>query len=388
MRRQRRGEAVDPRDLGRELRDRIQDILDDPSMRGARLAQALDDLGGRADPGVFRTLLSMLAHFDVPEPQAHRTVVQIEEHRGALEQQLGRDPGFSVAALDFLSDLGDPSRSAGIEDAAPAEEVAAAQDGRGGDVTFLTLAAVEARRSERYRRPLAIAVLAPDGMPAGGEALRAGATALQDAARDVDIRAIPLGDGLVLILPHTDAARALLAAERLRAILRLGGGPPWSAGVAARAGPPWDPVTMLCDARLALATARQGGGDRSHPHRAERRGHPRRPVGGGLRATIHRDGGEHAVEIEDLSIGGACLRLGQRLEPGAVLRLTLREDGPRGRVATLPATTIRISEAPPPDDGPRFTAGVSFLPERGDRSEIAGLLAALATDADRDEGRR
>jgi hypothetical protein len=80
--------------------------------------------------------------------------------------------------------------------------------------------------------------------------------------------------------------------------------------VAACAVAPWDPEAMLRDARQALAKARQDGGDRSHAHRVERRGHPRRPVVGGLRAMLRRDGGQDAAEVVDLSIGGACLRLG------------------------------------------------------------------------------
>jgi len=388
MQRHRRGEALDPRDLGRQLRHRIQDILDDPSMRGARLSQTLDDLGGRADPGPFRTLLSMLALLDAPEPQAHRRVVQIEEHRGLLEQQLGRDPGFAVAALDFLRELGDPSWGTDTEDISDEKEAAAALGGREGDSTFLDLAAVEARRCARYRRPLALVLLAPDEAPAGGGALRAGAAALRDAARDIDERAIPLQDSLALLLPHTDLPRALLAAERLRAILLIGGGQRWSAGVTSCLAPPWDPAAILRDARQALKEARQRGGDRSQPHRLERRGHPRRPVDGGLQATIRRDGDEQAAAIEDLSIGGARLRLWQRLEPGAALRLTLREQGPRGRIVTLPASAIRIEEVPQPEDGPSYSAGVSFVPERGDRSGIAGLLAVLATETGPSEGRR
>ncbi len=379
---------MNPRDLGRELRDRIQEILDEPSMRGARLAQALDEIGGRDEPHAFRTLLLMLTRLDVPETQAHRTVVQIEEHRAMLEQQLGRDPGFAVAAHDLLSDVADPARGSGLDDVVSPEAPAGERDSGLGEASFLASAAVEGRRCERYGRPLSVVLLAPDAASAGGRELRAGATALRDAARDVDDRPIILEDSLALILPHTDAARALLTAERLRAVLRLGGDICWSAGVAAPAGAPPDPVTMLRDARRALATARQDGGDRSHAHRLERRGHPRRPAGSALRAIIRRDGDEHAAELVDLSIGGACLRLRQRPEPGAPLRLTLREDGPRGRVVTMQARTVRVSDAPRPDEGPPITAGVAFLPERGDRSVIAGLLAALAGDANQGPGRR
>lgn len=368
---------MDPHDHGRHVHERIREILDDPSMRGARLAQAIADLGATGFPGPFQSLLSLLTHLEIPEAQAHRTLVQIEDHRAALEQQLGRDPGLCVAALDYLSEiegsLRNPAFREGLAPALPPEKL----DSRPSDAAFLSRALVETRRSERYGRPLAFVLLVPDAQPAAGEVLEAAAAVLRDAVREADEMPAVLEDGLILILPHTAADAALRAADRFRDVLRTVRGDSWSAGLATREGAPLDPACMLRDARQAWRAAHLEGGRRSRVHRVERRSHPRREIRGGLTATVLRGGLESAAALEDLSIGGARLRVSEAVQPGSGLRLTIREEAPRGRVVTLPANVRRLAETPAPGVRLPFLAGIAFAPEGGDRSDIARLLADI-----------
>jgi diguanylate cyclase (GGDEF)-like protein len=84
----------------------------------------------------------------------------------------------------------------------------------------------EFRRSQRYRRPLTLLMLDLDrfkqfndtyGHLAGDQALRQTAEVLRQNARSVDILARYGGEEFAIILPETEASRALIQAERIRA---------------------------------------------------------------------------------------------------------------------------------------------------------------------------
>jgi diguanylate cyclase (GGDEF)-like protein len=84
----------------------------------------------------------------------------------------------------------------------------------------------EFRRSQRYRRPLTLLMLDLDrfkqfndtyGHLAGDQALRQTAEVLRQNARSVDILARYGGEEFAIILPETEASRALIQAERVRA---------------------------------------------------------------------------------------------------------------------------------------------------------------------------
>jgi len=90
---------------------------------------------------------------------------------------------------------------------------------------FYDQLAREFRRSQRYRRPLTLLMLDLDrfkhfndtyGHLAGDEALRETAEVLRQNARAVDILARYGGEEFAIILPETEASRALIQAERVR----------------------------------------------------------------------------------------------------------------------------------------------------------------------------
>jgi two-component system cell cycle response regulator len=91
---------------------------------------------------------------------------------------------------------------------------------------FQEALAIEARRVDRYGRPMTVALLDLDhfkrvndtlGHGAGDEALREVALRLRRAVRSTDVLARYGGEEFVVMLPETGVKNALQAAERLRA---------------------------------------------------------------------------------------------------------------------------------------------------------------------------
>jgi len=90
---------------------------------------------------------------------------------------------------------------------------------------FLERLQGEVERALRYQRPLSVVLLDLDhfkrvndthGHAAGDDVLRGAARALRSVCRDVDLPARWGGEELALLLPETDAAGALIVAERVR----------------------------------------------------------------------------------------------------------------------------------------------------------------------------
>ncbi len=372
---------MDPQDLRRTHQDEIGGILWDPALRGARLSEAIVDLGARHDIEPFRACLHRLAGLERPEAAARPLLEEIDRHRASLEARLGRDPGLGVAALDFLHGLEGTIRDPIFREEGEGAPRATRSAGPGSIDEILAL---EVRRGERFGRPLAVAVLAPDGEGATAEGtMNLAAAAVKEALRDTDqaVRLVP--QGFALILPCTPAGGAQQAAERLCRALRTATGTTWSAGLAACPDLAWDADALGSHAREALAAARAAGGDAARRFRPERRDHPRKGVGAALVATVRRDGAETPAEVRDLSVGGALLFTRARLDPGSEVQLALRETSARPREVLLPSRVVRAEvvhdEAAPGAAGePLRRAGVSFQAEAEARFRVAGLLAGIA----------
>ena len=97
-------------------------------------------------------------------------------------------------------------------------------------------------------------------------------------------------------------------------------------------------------------------------------------MGPGVAARLRRDGVESEIVVEDMSLGGALLSLGERIDPGAEVVLTLRPSAARPAALVIPSRVLRVSDGPVPGAAP-WRAAVVFPPER--RIRVAGLLAGL-----------
>ncbi|HEU4403301.1 MAG TPA: hypothetical protein VFT43_14485 [Candidatus Polarisedimenticolia bacterium] len=371
------------------VREEILGILGNQALRGKALAQALLGLGSRHAIDPFRSSLRVIACLDRDEAQARLLMTAIEEHRASLEARLGRDPGFSVAALDYLHELEgtirEPVFSDALDDSA-APQPATIPWQRPFDETL----ALELRRAARFGRPLSLVLLGPDSVPPAGESsMTAAARSLRGLARDSDEVARVVPEGFAVILPGTGEAAAAGVATRLISALRVTTGVSWSAGIVAGTGHPGGGAAVAREAGQTLARARARGGGAIECQRAERREHPRRRTGPSLLAWIARDEAPPSpIAVEDLSIGGALLRGSEKIDPGSEVDLTLREVSARPREVTPRARIVRVVAAP--EDGPRPTwrTAIVFLADDDTRCRIAGILADLTAERRRDAAER
>jgi len=115
---------------------------------------------------------------------------------------------------------------------------------------LLETAGKELKRAERHRRPLAFGMADTDGLkhyndtyghPAGDEMLKSVAGLLQTGRRSSDLIARYGGDEFALLLPETDAAGAMLVAERLCMTIAHF---PFAHGTAIAMSPAVSPVTL------------------------------------------------------------------------------------------------------------------------------------------------
>ena len=370
---------MDPHDLRREVQDEIDRILANPEMRAARLLGAIGELGPGFGVAPYSTCLRALVPIDRSDGAARILLEEIEAHRTRLQTSLGRDPGLSVAALDYLHDLegalADPVfREGGIP---PPKARPAGSDL--GSVSLDELLDLEMRRSERFGHPVALTLLAPDSVGMGEDLLAVASQTLRMATRDTDHAARLLPDGFALILPCAGEEGALKTADRHRLGLRAATGVKWSCGVAACADGPWEARLLAEAARRALASARDAGGDAVRPYRAERREYPRRSVGPSIAAVLRAEGSDLAVRILDLSIGGSLLLTRRRIDPGSRILLELREASARPREVVLSSRVVRSEATSEPSlDGPAWRSGVAFLADVEARCRVAGILSDLA----------
>lgn len=361
---------MDTRDLRRNVQDDIRKILADPAARGERLIEALADLAVRHPIEPSRAALACSVALDCPEDEAARLIRAIDGHRSGLEETMGRDPGFMVAACDLLHEVdrslrepvfrsgADPIRSAGGEIGPSLED-------------SMTR---ESRRARRFGRPLAVAVLAPHGeVPLAPRDLDAARRGLYDCARDTDIVGGIPPDGIVVVLPSTGGRQGLQAAARFRQSLLAATGAAWSAGVASDPGEVADALDLAGRATEALAAARADGSGQAL-YRQERRVHPRTVVRVPLEARLRRDGVDWAIELQDLSLGGAQFTVHQRMDPGSVVTLAVRRGAVRPAAASIPSRVLRVADGPLAGRAP-WTAAVAFDEES--RLHVAGVLAEI-----------
>ena len=338
--------------------DDIRQLLDDPALRGEPLLEAISNLGSRHSVEPFRAVLSLSVPLDRPESGARDTVAAIGRHREAMEALLGRDPGFTVAALDLLHELDRTLRDPVFREDGSSEEALR----------------LETRRAERSGRSLAVAVLTPEvpGGPAAG-APESGFVALRDGVRDLDdVTVDPAGD-FVVLMPCTGGREGLRAAERFRRTLLAATGSGFCAGVAAAAGRSARASVLLSLARETARESRRTGAGIAL-HRPDRRSHPRVRLGGGLSARLRCEGIESEIDVEDLSLGGALLATPRRVNPGSEVILALRGTGARPAGFLIPSRVLRVLDGPTPGQAP-WWAAVGF--GRPARLRIAALFAGL-----------
>jgi hypothetical protein len=291
-------------------------------------------------------------------------VAGIETHRSGLERRLGRDPGFVVAAVDFLQ--GTDGRA--WHRAAPAGARASARDAPGREPvgSFEEDLAAELRRCRRSRRPLSLILLVPVQNP-GREALDRAEAALAEALRDSDRLGRLVPPAFAIALPESGAAAASRAAARLGRIAARAAAAPFRCGLSVAGAVEDDGEALLSAARRAVEHEPIDPETDAFP---ERRRHRRSPAAG-VRARLLCDDSTRDTEVLDLSSVGARVRDGDVPE-GTAVRLSLLGPSPRAAAATLPARVASRRAAP---DGGQAV----LIFDEGDAglAELATLLSGL-----------
>jgi diguanylate cyclase (GGDEF)-like protein len=152
-------------------------------------------------------------------------------HRDRLREQLGRNPGIVVAAVDYLSNLrGDCTSSYAIVAEAYLDDVVeqAAVDSLTGlydHDMFMSQLEREIESARRNETPLSLLMIDLDdfktindryGHPTGDEVLVAVAAVIRRALRAVDIGGRYGGEEFIVALPGADTGHAVRVGERVR----------------------------------------------------------------------------------------------------------------------------------------------------------------------------
>ncbi len=377
------GGSLDPLDSRDAAHSRILEILDRSSLRGDPFLQAIDELGARHAIEPHRSCLRVLAGIDLTEGEARAILAGADRHRDRLQAGLGRDPGLAVALADHLLSRAAPFPEA----AAPPPAGGSAPGPEGADALFADAVERELNRAGRFHRPLALAQIAPDRDDATTWIARALEIA-REVARDTDTLAPLKGGRFAALLPCTDEAGGLLAAERVLERLRGATSASWSAGVASRREEDRGADDLLLRAGRGLEQARAAGGGRASPFRPERRGHARRHPGPALTALLRAAGGERPIELRDVSIGGARIAARHEVPAGEEVTLTLREATALAREVAMPGRVLRARPVLAASGERLFEAALRFAAREAQVYRLAGILADLPGGESAATGRR
>jgi diguanylate cyclase (GGDEF)-like protein len=242
----------------------------------------------RRGHGLYSDILFTISHEYFDPEEARHLWKQILDHKKRLSQQLGRDAGVAVAALDFLTNVRREIDTASVIRSGKMARVAevALLDGLTGLLvhsTFLRRLEEELRRAARYGESLALLLLDLDdfkdvndrrGHQAGDRALEQVGAILGRTARETDVVGRYGGEEFGMVLPRTDPREAGEVAERLRqgieGVFRDDLGLTASVGLAGYPEHGTDRRRLIDAADDALYRSKQDGKNRStmYPHTA------------------------------------------------------------------------------------------------------------------------
>jgi diguanylate cyclase (GGDEF)-like protein len=357
--------------LSDRSRKRLVALLAEDRLDGERLLTRLREFRALEGVPTCSTVLHLLANLSLPEEEAERLLLGLNQHRRELAEILGRDPGLRVAAIDFLANVKGLLRNPTIVELSQLErtERSATTDALTDLYNrryFGNALDIEIRRSRRYALALSLLMFDLDsfkpvndlyGHPFGDLVLKRAGRVILRAVRESDLACRFGGEEFAVVLPETDRLGALAVGERVRrAVERNFASKPiqgravamtLSGGVAAYPDDGADAKALIARADQALYLAKTRGKNRVIMHFNEQRRDVRYPVRESARATLVTPSGRSAREACALNIssGGALLATEQELVADDAVELELSENKSRWTVA---GRVVRVEQPSAP----------------------------------------
>ncbi|MEA3470049.1 MAG: GGDEF domain-containing protein [Thermodesulfobacteriota bacterium] len=182
---------------------------------------------------VFSDMLFVLTHRHFHTEEAKKLWFRIVQHKKELNTILSRNPGITVAALDFLSNIVDEPNIALIyEDKMSHVREIALQDGMTGlydHSSFQTKLKEEIARFNRHGTVVSLIMADVDffkkyndtyGHERGDQILKSIAAIMMHEIRNIDIGARYGGEEFAIIVNSSRADDAYLLAERIRKCIK------------------------------------------------------------------------------------------------------------------------------------------------------------------------
>ncbi len=223
---------MDGRPPDEKSRARLLRVLSDDRPEPTRWLERISGWGRLEGRDPFSAALEALFHVSLPEADAAVVFRSILDHRRALEERLGRDPGVRVAGVDFLTNIEPRLTNPVVVDEEDWQR--ALRSARSDPLTGLYNREVfhatlvrEIRRAHRFRTELSLVLCDLDGFKEvndryghllGDRVLERIGSLLRRSIRETDLACRYGGDEFGIVLPQTDRLGAFEVAERIRVL--------------------------------------------------------------------------------------------------------------------------------------------------------------------------
>jgi diguanylate cyclase (GGDEF)-like protein len=352
------------------------------------------------DQEPYSSIIRLLTHLEFEEAEARRHWAAIETQQKRLSDQLDRDVGLQVAALDYFFNVKSELRNPKVIEIGTflATERNAVTDSLTGLYNrhfFDTSMRREAKRASRYGLTFSLVLLDLDnfkevndhyGHQAGDEALRACSDIIRESVREIDVACRYGGEEFAIILPETERAGAFIVSERIRSDVEhlfhdrtIRNGKlelSLSGGVAIFPIDTESEEELLTMADQALYRSKHDGKNRITLHADEKRTFPRFDARKTLFFRIgERDnGGEVTNETKNFSQSGALVESQVPLTVGMELQLNIKK---AERTYSLKGRVVRLEEIEGGAEK-RYDVGIVFLAENDEEvRQLRGLTREL-----------
>ena len=380
----------------RELKDKILSCIHDFSGNDNRIIDELNKIIEETGNEACHVIFKVLTHLNLDHDEAQETWTQLLSHRNKMTASLGRNVNLSTALCDYFCTTEKFKKNPVLLEIHVYEEHlnSLKYDSLTGLHTrssFEEALEREMARAKRYKTDLSVVFFDIDdfkeindryGHLAGDDVLRQASRTISDATRTEDIAARYGGEEIVLILPETGKAKALVLAERIRCQLenlelehegqqvKL----TISGGLATFPQDADETTNLLQEADIALYRAKSAGKNNIVLYSENQRRYLR--IDFSSRINIQKIGFKDAKQIfeansKDLSLAGILIESDSFVELGTKVGLEIPIEAVDTTLNVI-GTVVRV-EALGPD---KFDLGISFIEmDKSTRNEISQYIS-------------